>query len=123
MARLIGYLKVIGREDQPTLMVRIGTSWYEMSRNANMPNGVCVYSGEDADNRHLNQHGVPYTGDLSQGMVKQIMAIMQHAHNPLIEAATSAVRCDDAGDAEGMDKAVEATRQALDGLGLLKAKS
>jgi len=119
MARLIGFLKVIGTEDSGTFMVRIGTSWYEMSRDANMPNGVCIYFGESTNAANEWVMDRPeYTGDLPQGMVKQIMALIQMAHDPLIQASVATVKAFNDDDDRERDGAIERMSEALTEIGL-----
>lgn len=43
------YVEVRKHRQWPTYLVRIENSIYEMSQNANQPNGVCMYFGEISD--------------------------------------------------------------------------
>ena len=56
-----------------TYMVQIGVDLYEMSSNANMPNGVCIYCGD-------NMGGIvnDISVDVPQGIIKQVENIKSY---------------------------------------------
>ena len=61
--------------EDPTYIVQVDRAMYEMSNNANMPNGVCIYQGTARDlawtvrSQPINE--VPL------GIVKQIAYMVQ----------------------------------------------
>jgi hypothetical protein len=64
-------------EDDPTYIVQVGDEMYEMSSDAHMPNGVCIYQGTARDLawtvRRSPVHEVPL------GIVKWIAYRVQDA--------------------------------------------
>ena len=65
-------------EKDPTYMVRIADDIYEMSTYADLPNGVCMYSGpfiKDADVY------IPPLVDVPIGIVRQIVYILERENN------------------------------------------
>ena len=70
-------IEILKNKDSNFIVV-IGTAVYEMNRDANMPNGLCIYSGEttDPDYNHIQKVYSLYTGDISQGIMKKIAKII-----------------------------------------------
>lgn len=68
----------------PTYVVVIGQDVYEMSADANMPNGVCIYSGnldQDADlsyyvKSRCPSHTVPDAA-IPEGIKSQVYYLLQ----------------------------------------------
>ena len=67
-------------DDAPTTIVQVNEDMYEMSDDANVPNGVCIYQGT-ANDLAWTVRDKPRQ-ELSLGMVKQIMEILRCQNRP-----------------------------------------
>ena len=62
-------VKILKDPDDPTYIVKIGSSFYEMSGDANMPNGVNMYIGDCI----LHDRREILLGDVPKGMLVAII--------------------------------------------------
>lgn len=62
-------------DGDPTYIVQVGNDMYEMSDDADMPNGVCIYRGE-VDSKPWSAYGEP-ADSLPVGIVRAIVRKVQ----------------------------------------------
>lgn len=83
----------------PTWIVVLnGEHAYEMSENADQPNGVCIYTGEWQSDElaNLRLHGIRYDGEIPKGMTRQIAYLIaqmaeERGRQEMLKAARAAV--------------------------------
>jgi hypothetical protein len=83
-------IEVRKHRDWPTYLVRIEDELYEMSEDANLPNGCCIYTGDFTEYNAENLRSHFLTGDtiwnIPIGMVSQIASLAERMGKDIIRA-------------------------------------